>query len=152
MLVVVTRQVFCVTEFFVLLQFESILSFQIAKEEESRKLHYLISTKVRPGIYTSPLKRPQVSQRELELRAAKPLSTDERYMIARQKLAQSLKSGYVDTSSELERYFKRPESLEPLPPIPSTKVQVSRTGTNVCAKDGGEELFTMMHCVWYKKL
>eukprot|EP00112_Aurelia_sp_Birch-Aquarium-sp1_P006293 Seg1697.10_Seg1697.9 transcript_id=Seg1697.10_Seg1697.9/GoldUCD/mRNA.D3Y31 product="Spermatogenesis-associated protein 17" protein_id=Seg1697.10_Seg1697.9/GoldUCD/D3Y31 len=96
---------------------------QEAKEEESRKQHYLISTKVRPGIYASPLKRPQVSQRELELRAAKPLSTDERYMIARQKLARSLKSGYVDTSSELDRYLKRPESPEPLPPIPSTKVQ-----------------------------
>eukprot|EP00795_Rhopilema_esculentum_P013505 gene13505-4385_t len=93
------------------------------KEEEDRRHHYLISTSVRSGIYSSPVKKPHVTQRELELRQAKPFSKEERYALAKEKLERSLKSGFVDTSSTLERYTCMQSSPEPLPPIPSFKVQ-----------------------------
>ena len=45
-------------------------------------------------------------------------------MLAKEKLDKSLKSSVVDTSSSLERYAYLPAVSQPLPPIPTSKVQV----------------------------
>ncbi len=100
----------------------SYLFLQRSQQLDARRHHYLISTAVRPGIYASPLKRPQVSQRELELRNAKPLSTLERNFLERQRLTRSFQSGVVDAPLEISR----PGGGEfvTLPPIHTEKPQV----------------------------
>jgi len=105
------------------LQQQRLEAEQKSKDAEDRRLHYLISTAVQPSIYSSPLKRPQISDRELELRRAKPLSKEERYMLAKEKLDRSLRYGVVDTSSSLEKYQYLPAVSQPLPPITTSKIQ-----------------------------